>query len=43
MCVLDGSGKAVARFTVAHSAEGLGRLIARLARLGDPADMPVAI
>ena len=43
VCVLDGSGKAVARFTVAHSAEGLGGLIARLARLGDPADMPVAI
>jgi hypothetical protein len=43
VCVLDGAGKAVARFTVAHSAEGLGLLIARLARLGDPADMPVAI
>jgi transposase len=43
VCVLDGAGKAVARFTVAHTAEGLGRLTARLAGLGDPADMPVAI
>ena len=43
VCVLDTAGKAVARFTVVHSAEGLGRLIARLAGLGDPADMPVAI
>ena len=43
VCVLDISGKAVARFTVVHSAEGPGRLIARLAGLGDPADMPVAI
>jgi transposase len=43
VCVLDAAGKAVARFTVAHSAEGLGRLIARLAGLGDPVDMPVAI
>jgi transposase len=43
VCVLDAAGKAVARFTVAHSAEGLGRLIARLAGLGDPVGMPVAI
>lgn len=43
VCVMDTAGKVVARFTVAHSAEGLGRLMRKLAGLGDPADMPVAI
>jgi len=43
VCVMDPSGKIVARFTIAHSAEGLGRLVRKLAGLGDPADMPVAI
>jgi len=40
---MDPSGKVVARFTIAHSAEGLDKLIRMLAGLGDPADMPVAI
>ena len=40
---MDPSGKVVARFTIAHSAEGLERLVRKLAGLGDPADMPVAI
>jgi len=40
---MDPSGKVVARFTIAHSAEGLDKLIRKLAGLGDPADMPVAI
>jgi transposase len=43
VCVMDPSGKVVARFTVAHSAEGLARLAGKLAGLGDPAGMPVAI
>jgi transposase len=43
VCVMDAAGKVVARFTVAHSAEGLDKLIRKLAGLGDPADMPVAI
>ena len=43
VCVLDTAGKAVARFTIAHSAEGLDRLVRRLAGLGDPGDIPVAI
>jgi transposase len=43
VCVLDAAGKGVARFTIAHSAEGLDRLVRRLAGLGDPADIPVAI
>ena len=43
VCVMDAGGKVVARFTIAHSAEGLDRLVCKLAGLGDPADMPVAI
>jgi transposase len=43
VCVLDQAGGKVAAFTVAHPAAGLGELIARLRRLGDPAERPVAI
>lgn len=43
VCVLDGAGRRVAAFTVEHTAAGLAGLTARLARLGDPAAMPVAI
>jgi transposase len=43
VCVMDVAGKVVARFTVAHSAEGLDRLVRKLAGLGEPGDMPVAI
>jgi transposase len=43
VCVMNAAGLVVARFTIAHSAEGLDKLIRKLAGLGDPADMPVAI
>lgn len=43
VCVLDDEGRAVDRFTIAHSAEGFDRLIARLTRHGEPAEVPVAI
>jgi transposase len=43
VCVLDAAGKVVARFTVAHSAEGLEKLVRKLAGLAEPGDMPVAI
>jgi transposase len=43
VCVMDLRGKVVARFTVAHSAEGLEKLVRKLAGLGDPADMPAAL
>jgi hypothetical protein len=43
VCVLDPGGRQVAAFPVAHTADGLARLIAVLARLGDPAGIPVAI
>ena len=43
MCVTDAAGKAVARFTVAHTADGLGRLVRKLAALGAAGDIPVGI
>jgi transposase len=43
VCVLDPGGRQIAAFPVAHTADGLARLIAALARLGDPASIPVAI
>ena len=44
VCVVDGAGAVVARFTVAHDAAGLAELIRRLARLSPaPAALPVAI
>jgi transposase len=43
VCVLDAAGKIVAGFTIEHSADGIAALIRRLARYGDPGDMPVAI
>ena len=43
VCVLDAAGKAADRFTIAHSADGLGQLVRRLAGLGDLGDIPVAI
>jgi transposase len=43
VCVLDARGKAVAQFTISHSVAGIASLIRRLARFGDPANLPVAI
>jgi transposase len=43
VCVMDAAGKIAARFTVTHSADGIAGLVRRLARFGDPADIPVAI
>jgi transposase len=43
VCVLDADGHRVMSFTVEHSAAGLAGLVTRLARLGEAADMPVAI
>ncbi len=36
-------GKIAAQFTVAHTADGIAGLARRLAKFGDPADVPVAI
>ena len=43
VCVLDAGGKIAAQFTIEHSADGIAVLLRRLARYGDPGDMPVAI
>jgi transposase len=43
VCVMNAAGKIAAQFTVAHSADGIAGLARRLARFGDPADVPVAI
>jgi len=43
VCVLNGEGRKVAAFTVAHSADGLAGLVRRLSRLSAPDAMPVAI
>jgi transposase len=43
VCVMNASGKIVAEFTVEHSAGGIAVLARRLAKFGDPADIPVAI
>jgi transposase len=43
VCVLDATGKRVAVFDVAHTAAGFADLTGRLARLGEPAQAPVAI
>jgi transposase len=43
VCVMNAAGKITAQFTVAHSAGGITGLTRRLARPGDPADVPVAI
>ena len=43
VCVMDATGKIVDRFTVQHSADGIGMLIRRLAKLSDPVDVQVGI
>jgi transposase len=43
VCVLDAAGRRATAFTIPHSAAGLEELVARLRRLGDPAERPVAI
>jgi transposase len=43
VCVMNASGTIVAEFTVEHSAGGIAVLARRLAKFGDPADIPVAI
>ena len=43
VCVLDSDGRKVAAFTVEHTADGLTGLVRRLARIGAPDVMPIAI
>jgi transposase len=43
VCVLDDAGTKATAFEIAHTAEGFDQLLARLRRLSDPAELPVAI
>jgi transposase len=43
VCVIDGPGRVVARFDARHDAAGLAALLAGLARIAPPAELPVAI
>lgn len=43
VCVIDAEGRVLTRFPVAHSADGIASLIARLAKFGEPIDVPVGI
>ncbi|MGH8919656.1 MAG: IS110 family transposase [Actinomycetes bacterium] len=43
VCVLDAAGQSVAAFTTEHTAAGFTGLVRRMAQLGDPALVPVAI
>jgi transposase len=43
VCVIDGAGRTIASFKVEHSADGIGALLARLARVAPPAELPLAI
>lgn len=43
VCVHDDAGRRLALFTVEHSAEGFDKLLTCLGRLGEPAELPVAI
>jgi transposase len=43
VCVMNAAGKIMSGFTIEHSADGIAALARRLARFGDPGDMPVAI
>jgi transposase len=43
LCVVDEQGGVVARFAFAHTERGISDAFARLAKLGKPAELPVAI
>jgi transposase len=43
LCVVDGNGGIVDRFGFAHTERGISGALARLAKLGDPGQSPVAI
>jgi transposase len=43
VCVMNAAGKVMAEFMIEHSAEGVAALVRRLARFGDPGDVPAGI
>jgi transposase len=43
LCIVDAAGRLVAGFEVMHTAAGIDDMLARLARIAPPAELPVAI
>ena len=43
VCVIDPEGRTLTQFVVEHSADGIGGLVSKLARFGDPIDVQVGI
>lgn len=43
VCVVDGHGVVIARFTVAHSAAGMTELLTRLCKIAPPEELRIAI
>jgi transposase len=43
LCVLDGAGAIVEQFGFAHTERGISEALARLAKLGSPSELPIAI
>jgi len=43
VCVVDGTGKVIARIEARHDAAGLADLLTRLHKLAPPAELPIAI
>lgn len=43
VCVVDETGRAIARFEASHDAAGLADLLTRLERIAPPAELPLAI
>jgi transposase len=43
VCVMNAGGRVVAEFSIEHSADGIATLTRRLARFGDPGDLPIGI
>ncbi len=43
LCVIDPAGSRIDRLTIPHTEDGIARALAKLARHGDPGELPVAI
>lgn len=43
VCVMDATGKITSKFTIQHTADGIASLVRRLAKHGEPTDMPIGI
>src|SRR5262245_55910670 len=43
VCVMDPAGQIVSQFVITHSVDGIAMVVRRLAKLGDPGDIPIAI